>query len=160
MNKAKKIYLSLIFLSVFHSAVFADNNLAIKIIRVAQSQLGNGELTANNSGKYVRLYTKREEPLPWCAGFVSYVLEKASAGVSYTLRAKTFLTYGDKVAVPEPGDIAVYTRKGGGHVGIVEQVFKDYYITIDGNVGSFPAVVQRVKHSYNQHNFMSFIRIK
>jgi len=160
MNKAKRYYLALVFLLIFHSASFANSNLAQKILYNARAQIGNGEQGGNNSGRYVSLYLKRNEPLPWCAGFVSFVLSKSGANVKYSLRAKDFLDSGVKVLMPLPGDLVIFTRKGGGHIGIVEQVFKDYYISIEGNVGDYPSRVKRIKHSYNEKNFLAFIRLR
>ena len=158
MNKAKRYYLALVFLLIFHSAAFANSNTAQKILSNARAQIGNGEQGENNSGKDVQMYLRSKEHLSWCAGFVSFVLKTSGVQFHYTLRAKDFLTYGVKVAHASPGDIVIFTRKGGGHVGIVEQVFKDYYISIEGNVGDFPARVKRIKHFYNDKSFLCFRR--
>ena len=160
MNKTKKLYLALVFLLIFHSASFANSNLAQKILNNAKCEIGKGETIANNSGRDVRQYLRSKDALPWCAGFVSYVLERSGVKFHYTLRAKDFLAYGDKVNSALPGDLVIFTRKGGGHIGIVEQVFKDYCISIEGNVGNFPSRVKRVKHFYNEKNFLAFVRIK
>ena len=160
MNKAKRYYLALVFLLIFHSAAFANSSTAQKILSNARAQIGNGEQGENNSGRYVSLYLKRKASLPWCAGFVSYILNKSGAQFRYTLRAKEFLSQGVKVIRPLAGDLVIFTRKGGGHVGVVEIIEKKYYISIEGNVGDFPARVKRVKHSYNEKNFLAFVRIK
>jgi len=157
MNRAKKMYLALVFLLIFGSTAFADNNT--DILKVARSQIGCGETIANNHGKDVEKYLRNTERWPWCAGFVSYCLKEAGLNKKYTLRAKNFLTYGKEVETPIPGDIVVFTRKGGGHVGIVEEVKEDCYITIEGNVGAYPAKVKRITHKYNEKNFMAFIRV-
>lgn len=160
MIKTKKILLALIFLLIFNSAVFAKENIAEKILITARGEIGNGEIGKNNSGEHVEKYLQCKERRAWCAGFVSYVLKQSGVEVKYTLRAKTFLTYGKKIETPQSGDISIWTRKGGGHVGIVEQVFNTHYITIEGNKGKFPAKVKRVKHLYNEKNFIEFRRIK
>ena len=159
MNKAKRLYLALVFLLIFHSASFANSNTAQKIISNARAQIGQGELWGNNKGPAVQRYLKRKDALPWCAGFVSYCLKTSGVKFRYTLRAKDFLTYGVKVLLPFPGDLVIFTRKGGGHIGIVEQVFKDYYISIEGNVGDYPARVKRIRHSYNEKSFLAFRRL-
>lgn len=160
MNKSKRYYLALVFLLIFHSACFANANLRQKILSTARAQIGNGEQSANNSGRYVSLYLRSKTSLPWCAGFVSYCLKTSGVQFRYTLRAKDFLTYGVKVLQPLPGDLVIFTRKSGGHIGIVEQVFKDYYISIEGNVGDYPAKVKRIKHFYNEKNFLCFRRLR
>ena len=160
MNKTKRVYLALVFLLIFHSVAFANSNTATKILRVARGEIGKGETAANNCGRDVAKYLRTKDHLSWCAGFVSFVLSNADIKIKYTLRAKDFLSYGVKVLTPLPSDLVIFTRRGGGHVGIVEQVFKDYYISIEGNVGDFPARVKRIKHSYNEKNFLCFRRKK
>lgn len=160
MSKSKRFYLALVFLLIFHSASFANSNLRQKILNNARAQIGNGEQWENNCGHWVHLYTRGEQMLPWCAGFVSYVLQTSGTQFRYTLRAKEFLTQGVKVLIPLPGDLVIFTRKGGGHIGIVEQVYKKYYISIEGNVGEYPARVKRIKHSYNEKSFLCFRRLK
>lgn len=160
MNKAKKIYLSLVFLLIFHSACFANTNLRQKILSNARAQIGNGEIGKNNSGHFVLRYTRGLQGSPWCAAFVSYVLQKSGVQTHYLLWAKSFLNEGIKVLQPLPGDLVIFTRKGGGHIGIVEQVRKDHYISIEGNVGEYPAKVKRIKHFYSEKNFLAFVRIK
>jgi uncharacterized protein (TIGR02594 family) len=159
MNKAKRYYLVAVFLLIFHSAAFANSNTALKILSAARSQIGQGELYANNRGPAVQRYLQRKDALPWCAGFVSYCLQRSGISFRYTLRAKDFLSYGSRVHSALPGDIVIFTRSGGGHVGIVEQVFKDYYISIEGNVGDYPARVKRIKHKYNEKSFLAFVRL-
>lgn len=159
MNKSKRLYLALVFLLIFHSTAFANSNLANKVLRVARSQIGQGELWGNNKGPAVQRYLQRRDALPWCAGFVSYVLNKSGAQFRYTLRAKEFLSQGVKVLKPLPGDVVIFTRSGGGHTGIVEQVFKDYYISIEGNVGKYPARVKRIKHQYKDKTRLAFVRL-
>lgn len=160
MNKTKKTLLALIFLVIFHSSAFAKGSQAEQILITAKAEIGNGEIGKNNSGRHVQKYLRCKEQWAWCAGFVSYVLKQSGVKVSYTLRAKTFLTLGEKIETPQGGDISVFNRKGGGHVGIVEQVFDTHYITIEGNKGNYPAKVKRIRHSYNEKNFIAFIRIK
>jgi len=160
MNKVKRCYLALVFLLIFHSTAYANSSTAQKILSVAQSQIGQGELFGNNRGPAVQRYLKRNSALPWCASFVSYCLEISGTHKRYTLLAKDFLSFGYKVAKPLPGDIVVFTRTGGGHTGIVEQVFPAYYISIEGNVGKYPAKVKRIKHSYKDKSRLAFIRLK
>ncbi len=160
MNKSKRYYLALVFLLIFHSVSFANSNTANKILRVARAEIGKGETIANNSGRDIEKYLHSKEHLSWCAGFVSYVLYRSQIKFNYTLRARDFLSYGVKVIHALPGDLVIFSRSGGGHIGIVEQVFRDYYISIEGNVGKYPAKVKRIKHFYNEKNFLCFRRLE
>ena len=131
------------------------------IISVAQSQIGLGEIGGNNRGIYVRQYLNGKENLPWCAGFVSYCIKKAGLNIPYILRAKDFLKLGKIINTPQAGDLAVFSRQGGGHIGIIEKVTKDTINTIEGNLGEYPAKVKRVVYRKNHiKNLLGFVRIK
>jgi len=133
------------------------------MISVARSQIGQGELFGNNRGPAIRQYLNGREGLPWCAGFVSYCLREAGYELPYTLRAKEFLKFGKRVKNPKPGDLIVFSRQGGGHIGIVSEVYpKDkIIITIEGNLGNYPSKVKEVHYKLGRiKNFMAFVRIK
>jgi uncharacterized protein (TIGR02594 family) len=131
-----------------------------EVVSVAQSQIGLGEVGGNNKGIYVRKYLNGRENLPWCAGFVSYCLKKDGYNIPYLLRAKSFLDYGQKVNNPKAGDLIVFSRQGGGHVGIVEKVAKETITTIEGNTGDYPSKVKRITYKRNHiKNFLAFVRL-
>lgn len=159
MNKAKRYYLLAVFLLIFNSTAFANSYTAQKILSAAKSQIGCGELFSNNRGPDVQRYLNRKDALPWCAGFVSYCLKISGVQFRYTLRARDFLNQGLRVAKPLPGDVVIFSRSGGGHTAIIEQVFNDYYISIEGNTGNFPSKVKRIKHRYSEKNFTAFVRL-
>jgi len=97
------------------------------MLSIAQSQIGLGELGGNNRGQFVRQYLNGREGLPWCAGFVSFCAKKSGLNIPYTLRAKDFMKLGQKVNKPQAGDLIVFSRQGGGHIGIVEKINKRRY---------------------------------
>lgn len=79
----------------------------------------------------------------WCAAWMNAVLgasgDRGSEG--NRLAAKSFATYGEDVlSNPEKGDIAVFTRTGGGHVGFFigyeEKDGKKYVRVLGGNQGN------------------------
>ncbi len=130
------------------------------VVSVAQSQIGLGEVGGNNKGMYVRKYLNGQEGLPWCAGFVSWCVREAGYDIPYLLRAKSYLKYGEVVNDPQPGDIVVFSRKGGGHVGIIERVTKDKIISIEGNLGAYPSKIKRVIYKRGQiKNLLGFVRL-
>lgn len=144
----KKLIPFLIFFSI------ASNLYANPIVNNAIKELGRGEIGANNKGKYIRLYNKEKEAA-WCAGFVSYILEKADIKTfKYTMIARHFWNRKDlRVTDPRPGDIICFWRGSPngwqGHVGIIEKVNKDLIQTIEGNVGTYPAKVKRFTYRRN-----------
>ncbi|HEX4553920.1 MAG TPA: TIGR02594 family protein [Xanthobacteraceae bacterium] len=58
----------------------------------------------------------------WCAAFMNFVLERTGRRGSGSDLARSFASYGHRVSGPQIGAIAVMTRKGGGHVGVVSGI--------------------------------------
>ena len=130
------------------------------VVSVAQSQIGLGEIGGNNKGVYVRQYLNGRENLPWCAGFISYCFKKAGLNLPYTLRARDFIKLGKVVRNPQTGDLIIFSRQGGGHIGIIEKVQGDTITTIEGNKGKYPSKVKRVVYKRNHiKNFLGFVRL-
>ncbi|HEY2134338.1 MAG TPA: TIGR02594 family protein [Xanthobacteraceae bacterium] len=55
----------------------------------------------------------------WCAAFMNFVLERTGHPGSGSDMARSFASYGRRVSGPQVGAIAVMSRRGGGHVGVV-----------------------------------------
>jgi uncharacterized protein (TIGR02594 family) len=92
------------------------------LVAEARSQIGNGAVYGRGS--------------LWCARFVNWVLAHTGRSGTGSDAAASFAHYGQKVAGPQPGAIAVMSRKGGGHVGIVSGVDANGNpIVISGNNG-------------------------
>lgn len=120
--------------------------------------IGMGEAGSNNRGPFVescfRGVRKRGN---WCAAFVALVLEEAGAiprlrdrdrrGVKRL--AKVIAKLGRRVDTPVPGAVIAWHRFGvrdwRGHIELCEEYDQttDTLTTIAGNVGRFPAQVQR-----------------
>jgi uncharacterized protein (TIGR02594 family) len=81
------------------------------LVAAARSQLGNGAI-------YGRANL-------WCARFVNYVLKTTGHPGTGSDAAASFAHYGKRISGPQVGAIAVMTRRGGGHVGIVTGVDSD-----------------------------------
>jgi uncharacterized protein (TIGR02594 family) len=72
----------------------------------------------------------------WCARFMNMVLERSGHRGTGSDLASSFAHYGQRVSGPEIGAIAVMSRRGGGHVGIVSGI--DAHgnpILVSGNSG-------------------------
>src|SRR5688572_27463707 len=105
---------------------------------IAWRQLGRGETEGNNRGAWVREYRRDSKPEAWCAAFVSWCYELAWAvmngfsGWTRTpddiqdmcplkrchgaIRLVKEVNKLRRVAVPEPGDLALWDWGGGkGH---------------------------------------------
>lgn len=70
----------------------------------------------------------------WCGNFMNLVLERTGHGRSNSNLARSFASYGTRVSGPQVGAIAVMSRNGGGHVGVVSGVdAKGNVIVVSGN---------------------------
>jgi uncharacterized protein (TIGR02594 family) len=95
-------------------------NIGSSLVSEARSQLGNGAI-------YGRANL-------WCARFVNYVLKETGHSGTNSDTAASFAHYGTPVSGPQVGAIAVMSRRGGGHVGIVSGVDGDGNpVIISGN---------------------------
>ena len=72
----------------------------------------------------------------WCARFMNMVLQHTGHRGTGSDMASSFAKYGTRVSGPQVGAIAVMSRRGGGHVGIITGVdAKGNPIMISGNSG-------------------------
>jgi uncharacterized protein (TIGR02594 family) len=75
----------------------------------------------------------------WCAAYVNAILKFHGYPVTNSFLARSFLDYGEKAILPEPGDIVVLRRglEWQGHVGffITKDVIDGevYYLILGGN---------------------------
>ena len=77
--------------------------LGFDLVALARSQIGNGAIY----GRHTR----------WCARFVNWLLEHVGYQGTGSDAARSFLRF--PRTSPEIGAIAILSRKGGGHVGVV-----------------------------------------
>lgn len=83
-------------------------------------------LSLKGGAWYWRTYGEDDTELPWCGAFVARCMQ--AAGREYPARyasALAWASWGEAVPGPSYGAIAVLTRNGGGHVGIVTAVSRD-----------------------------------
>ena len=59
----------------------------------------------------------KDDETPWCAAFVGAVLERVGIRSSRFESARSYLDWGQLLALPVPGCVVIFTRAGGGHVG-------------------------------------------
>lgn len=105
-----------------------------KWIEVAKSYLGEHEISGpKNNPKIMELLDWADgkqdsknlqginnDDIPWCASFVSGVLEKAGVPSAKTAWARGYLNWGEKLPKPLHGCIVVFERgPKAGHVGFV-----------------------------------------
>ena len=69
--------------------------------------------------KAIRRGGIKTDEVPWCAAFVGAMLENVGVVSSRYESAKSYLTWGNRLARPMYGCIVVFERSGGGHVGFL-----------------------------------------
>ena len=113
-----------------------------QVLKIAKGELGTKESPVDsNVCKYSRWY-----PMvgPWCAMFVSWVLDKADIeGYKHAFTpagAELFKSQGRWTQNPRPGDVAYFDFPDSlpriQHVGFVEKVSGSVVTTIEGNTSS------------------------
>jgi uncharacterized protein (TIGR02594 family) len=78
------------------------------LVSEARSQIGNGAIYGRSN--------------LWCARFLNVILARTGHAGTGSDQAASFARYGTRIAGPQIGAIAVMSRKGGGHVGVVSGV--------------------------------------
>ena len=147
------VILTLIICFCIIGIVRADE---ISHLEIARAEIGKGESTANNRGPDIKRYGQGKDGQPWCASFVAYCLNEAGiADLGYPVAAKVIWNKGREagwqVNEPQAGDLICFWRNSPkswqGHVGIVSGINSTEILTIEANVGDFPAIVKEVRYA-------------
>ncbi len=86
------------------------------------------------------------DSVPWCGLFVAYVTHMAEKPVVRSpLWARNWATFGDPSSTPGLGDVLVYQREKGGHVGFYIGEDSVAYHTLGGNQGDKVSIVRMPK---------------
>jgi uncharacterized protein (TIGR02594 family) len=87
------------------------------------------------------IYTSDE--VPWCGLFMAIVMKRADRKVvDAPLAARSWINFGVSADVPMLGDVLVFSRKGGGHVGIYVGEDKTHFFVLGGNQGNQVNIVK------------------
>lgn len=74
------------------------------------------------------------DSIPWCGLFMAVVAKRAGKEFPKNpLWALSWSSFGDDCKTPELGDVLVFTRKGGGHVGLYVGEDTHAYHVLGGN---------------------------
>ncbi len=138
-----------------------------QLLKIAFSELGTEEIVGDQHNPEVLKYAKdtkiagvTTDEVAWCSTFVNWVAWKAGLQMSGKANARSWLTVGTKVAVPEPGDVVVYWRESPqswkGHVGFFLgfSIDKKRIYTLGGNQGNRVSV-----SAYRVDNVLSYQRL-
>ncbi|MCA6513921.1 MAG: TIGR02594 family protein [Chitinophagaceae bacterium] len=91
----------------------------------------------------------KNDDVPWCAVAQTAIAIRAGKVVPFSgwdrLRAASFLRFGKEVITPVLGDTLVFTRQGGGHVGIYIAEDETTYHVMGGNQGNRFSITRILK---------------
>jgi len=122
-------------------------------IKLAKKYIGTKEVEGkdHNNPDIVRWWKLNElkyktDETAWCANFVGGVLEELGHHSTHSLRARSYLDYGEKIDKPAYGCIVVFWRESPtsdhGHVGfVVGQTKKGNLMVLGGNQGNQVSII-------------------
>jgi uncharacterized protein (TIGR02594 family) len=112
---------------------------------VALSELGTTEEPGDDSNPRVVEYLRStslghamasDDATPWCSAFVNWCLERVGVVGTGSAAARSWLHWGQRLALPRRGCIAVFSRDGGGHVGFFIRYTSGGILVLGGNQGN------------------------
>ena len=110
---------------------------------IARQELGVSEISGSRHNRRVVEYHQTttlratDDETPWCSSFVNWCIIKAGLKGTNSAAAISWASWG--IAVPltqgKPGDVAVFTRTGGNHVGFYLKHDANALTILGGNQG-------------------------
>ena len=118
------------------------------VLQIALAEEGYREWTGNNDTKYGEWNNCNYEP--WCATFVSWVMNNAGVPKSVCMRSIAVRIYENTYRnlgqfglkgeyQPQPGNLIIFSSAGAGHIGIVVRSDETTVYTIEGNTSNMVA---------------------
>lgn len=104
-----------------------------RYLTIARRDIGLREIKGpKHAGRIVQMLQRlgawwRDDETPWCGvAMAAWMSESGYPIPKHYYRALAWADYGNGLALPRQGAIAVLTRKGGGHVALVTGANSDY----------------------------------
>ena len=100
---------------------------------IALGEYGTKERKGGENPEIIKYFSEigfpeiKEDEVPWCSAFVNWCVMKAGLPITKNLAARSWLGWGEKVTLPEIGDLAVFRRGTAGWQGHV-----GFYVKNDG----------------------------
>lgn len=128
-----------------------------KMVKEALAMYGTLETPGAKSNQVITAWAKEtntkddnwydNDATPWCGLFCAVVAQRAGKEVPpQCLRALSWADFGTKVEQAMLGDILVFKRTGGGHVGIYVGEDKNNYYVLGGNQGDKVCIAKIAKN--------------
>jgi uncharacterized protein (TIGR02594 family) len=125
-----------------------------KILVNARKLIGTSEVIGDKNNPVIMQWAKElklqsvyvADSVPWCGLFMAHVCKVSDLEIpKMPLRAKEWLNFGTKQEHAMLGDVLVFSRKGGGHVGIYVGEDAKTYRVLGGNQGDKVSIVPILK---------------
>lgn len=128
-----------------------------KMVREALALYGTLESAGNRDNPVILSWAKEtktkdddwydKDSIAWCGLFVAVVAQRAGKEVpSQCLRALSWENFGVATSEAMLGDVLVFKRKGGGHVGIYVAESVDSYFVLGGNQSDKVCITRILKN--------------
>lgn len=135
------------------------------ILLIAFSQIGEREEPGAIHNNRILQYFEdigykwvRDDETAWCSAFANWVAQNAHLPKSGKLNARSWLTIGNEVDDPEPGDVVVFWRESPtswkGHVAFYISEDEENIMVLGGNQGNEVNI-----SSYPKIRVLSFRRL-
>ena len=119
---------------LLNAPTFANANASIASSNSMPTGFGSSNVVAE-ARRYIGSNPTGRGRL-WCARFMNMVLQRSGLRGTGSDMARSFASYGQRVSGPQVGAIAVMSRRGGGHVGVVSGIdASGNPILVSGNSG-------------------------
>lgn len=113
-------------------------------LTIARNYVGVAETPGKETTPVIRRWLIQlgawwtDDETPWCGTFVGAVMREAAVPIpKHYYRARAWLDWGTALTQPALGCIAVFERRGGGHVGlVVGRNELDNLLVLGGNQGN------------------------
>jgi uncharacterized protein (TIGR02594 family) len=122
-----------------------------KILVNARKLLGTSEVIGDKNNPVIMKWAKDlnlqsiyvADSVPWCGLFMAHVCKVSELEIpKMPLRAKEWLNFGTKQEHAMLGDVLIFSRTGGGHVGIYVGEDTNCFHVLGGNQGDRVSIVR------------------
>lgn len=106
---------------------------------IAIGELGQKEIDGEKDNPRITGYFKAtnygeaKDEVPWCSAFINWIMDKSNIKGTRSAAALSWLDWGKSLEKPKLGCIVVFSRDGGGHVGLFLDEDENEIFVLGGN---------------------------
>ncbi len=120
------------------------NEPAPRVLKEALALYGTEEFIGEKNNPVILMWARelrdkvgieyKADATPWCGLFMGVVIQRAGYTPPFLcIRAKEWVKFGNNAESAMLGDVLVFERKGGGHVGLYVGEDNNYFYVLGGN---------------------------